>query len=456
MSRVEQAGAPRGAPADVRSLLRFAWPSILSFVAGSLFRVNDQFWIQHLGAPAQEALGAVTFLLIFDFAVYFVAIAGSMSLIARATGSGREDEREAWIGRALAGSAALGVAVGLAGWILARPLAGLLQLAPHQVEPFVEYAQAIHLWSPLLALAPLVGNIFLSMGDSRTPLLLQLGAVAANFVLNPLFIYELGSGAEIVGPRWGMAGAAHASGLSRGLSVAVGLTFLARGRGVVWWRTARLHLAHLMPILRTGLPSGSSIAVYSIVYAAIIRLVFAELPPAALGGLSIGFNAFEGVAFPFYLGTAVAAASLVGRNLGAGDRPGAREAVRSARWVGSGLGLGFTALFWFLGPSLVGRFTADPIVAAEALGYVQVLALSQLFVALETVEEKVLLGVGRTRPIFWVSVPGNIIRLPLSWVAAVALGLGSHGVWWTINLSTVAKAIAFHVMVRRTSELREG
>ena len=88
-------------PADVRSLLRFAWPSIPSFVAGSLFRVNDQFWVQHLGPDAQEALGAVTFLLILDFAAYFVAIAGSMSLISRASGAGDQAARDArLVGRA--------------------------------------------------------------------------------------------------------------------------------------------------------------------------------------------------------------------------------------------------------------------------------------------------------------------------------------------------------------------
>jgi len=184
--------------------------------------------------------------------------------------------------------------------------------------------------------------------------------------------------------------------------------------------------------------------------------VFSELPPAALGGLSIGFNAFEGVAFPFYLGVAVASASVVGRNLGAGDPARARLAIHNSRKIAAVLGLVFTAVFAGLGPWLVRLFTADPAVQDQALSYVSVLAFSQLFVALEAVEEKVLLGVGRTRPIFWVSVPGNLMRLPLAWLLAVHYGLGAAGVWWTINLSTLLKAAAFHLQVRRLDELRSG
>ena len=443
-------------PADVRSLLRFAWPSILSFVAGSLFRVNDQFWVQHLGPDAQEALGAVTFLLILDFAAYFVAIAGSMSLISRASGAGDRAARDELVGRALFVGAAVGVLVGLFGYLCAEPLADALELAPSQRQPFIEYTRAIHLWSPVLALAPLVSNIFLSMGDSRTPLLLQIGAVVSNFALNPLFIYELGMGEDlIVGERWGMAGAAHASGASRGLAVTAGLTLLAARWGIHWWRVRQVRLAHLTPILRTGIPSAGSIAVYAVVYALIVKLVFSELPPAALGGLSIGFNAFEGVAYPFYLGVAVATASVVGRNLGAGDPARARQAIRNARGIATALGLVFTAVFLGLGSVLVDLFTMDPMVQMQALDYVHVLAVSQVFVALEAVEEKVLLGVGKTRPIFWVSVPGNAIRLPLAWLLAVQAGLGAAGVWWTINLSTLLKAAAFHLQVRRLGELRD-
>jgi len=447
---------PRPTAGDVPNLLRFAWPSVLSFVAGSLFRVNDQFWIQHLGPSAQEALGAVTFLLIFDFAAYFVAIAGSMSLIARASGAGKEGARDSAIRQSLFTSAMIGAVIGVLGYSLAVPLADLLNLAEAQRAPFIDYVRTIHLWSGALSLAPLVSNIFISMGDSSTPFKLQIGSVLANFVLNPLLIYELDWGAEnmIAGPGMGMAGAAHASGISRALSMSVGLMILIFRERIQLWNPKDFMLKRVMPILRIGIPSAASIGIYSVVYAAIVKLVMSRLPEASLGGLSIGFNAFEGVAFPFYLGISVAGASLVGRNLGAGNRLEARRAIRSMRLINLGLGLFFTAVFFFGGPVLVPLFTSDPDVLVEAGLYVTILAASQIFVALEAAEEKVLLGMGHTRPIFAISVPGNLIRLPLAWFLAIYLDWGATGVWWTINISTALKALAFHLAVRQLDELK--
>ena len=81
--------------------------------------------------------------------------------------------------------------------------------------------------------------------------------------------------------------------------------------------------------------------------------------------------------------------------------------------------------------------------AAATLEYVRILALSQVFVAAETVNEKVLLGAGFTRPILWIAPLGNVLRLPLGALLAFPVGLGSAGVWWAINLTTVLKAWLF-------------
>ena len=159
---------------------------------------------------------------------------------------------------------------------------------------------------------------------------------------------------------------------------------------------------------------------------------------------SAGGGAFAGAA-----GLAVAGASLVGRNLGAGAEQLAAQAVRSMRRLGLVAGASFAALFVLLAPQLVPLFTDDPAVAAEAVRYVRILSASQLFVAMETVHEKVLLGAGHTAPISWISVPGNLLRVPLAWLFAVEWGAGAAGVWWAINATTLLKAVAFVWLVHR-------
>lgn len=437
------------APARVRDVLLLAWPSVLSFVCNSAYRVNDQFWVQDLGAEAHAALGPCTFLLTLNFAFYFLAVGGSLTLVARCTGAGDQKGRDAVIRHALLLSAFVATIVGVAGFSNIEFLTGGIGLVGKTAEFSQTYLGTIYAVTFPMALAPVVSTTFVAMGNTRLPLMLQLVAVGCNFVLNPVLIYGWG---PIEG--MGIAGAALATGLSRAVSAGLGLFFLVRLYSVRLFSFQGLSLRRLNQIARIGVPSCLSIVVYAGVYFALLRTTLSPLGDAVLGGLSIGFNAFEGVAFPFFLGIAVAGSSLVGRNLGAGCPEGAQQTVRSMRILALATGTLFTLIFWFAGPIIVALFTEDPGVAREAIRYVQILAASQLFVAYEVMHEKTLLGAGYTAPLFLVSVPGNVLRLPLAWFLATHLGLGAAGVWWAINLSTVLKSAVLAVIVQRGRWLR--
>lgn len=433
-----------GAPAGVGDLARLAWPTVLSFLCNSAYRVNDQFWIQGLGPEAHAALGPSTFLMILNFSLFFLAVSGSMSLVARATGARQNAERDQIVRHTLVLAAIIAVVLSLVAGPLTPAAVAWLGMEGPTADLAEQYMGTMYRYTLPLALAPVVETFFISMGNTRVPLVLQGIAVSTNFVLNPCLIYGFGPF-----EAQGMAGAALATCISRGISATLGIVILTRVYRVRLLGGGRIEPRRLLTILSIGLPSSISIGIYAGVYFALIRTVLTRLGDPVLGGLSIGFNAFEGVAFPVYLGLAVAGSSLVGRNLGAGAQELAAQAVRSMRWMGLLAGALFTALFVLLAPQLVPLFTDDSAVAAEAVRYVRILSASQLFVAMETVHEKVLLGAGHTAPISWISVPGNVLRVPLAWLFAVELGGGAAGVWWAINATTLLKAVAFVWLVHR-------
>lgn len=444
-------------------LLRFAWPSIASFVCNSAYRVNDQFWVGGLGASAQAALAACTFVMILNFGVYFLVVAGTLPQIARATGAGDIEGRHSIAAAATSLQVSIGLVQGALGWFAAPWIAQVLGLEGAVAAQATEYLQTGFLFCVPMGLAALVDNLFFGIGDTRTPLLLQMLAICINFVVNPIFVYGtnpiegfglLRSG---TGEPWlGISGAAMATGLSRATAASLGLFLLYRVHGLRWWPRHRPRVQRLLRILALGWPSALSVGIYAGVYFAMLRIVFEPLPSTVMAGFGLGFNAFEGIAFPFYLGLSVAGASLVGRCLGADDLEATRTAVRNVRIAGLTLGVLFACVFYFLGPVLVPLFTTDAEVVAAATLYVTVLGASQIFVALESVSEKILLGSGLTRPIFWISVPGNLARLPAAWFLALHLGWGALGIWWAINITTAAKALAFHLLVRTEPWTKDG
>ncbi len=85
-----------------------------------------------------------------------------------------------------------------------------------------------------------------------------------------------------------------------------------------------------------------------------------------------------------------------------------------------------------------------------------VIAFSQLFVSLEAVHERVLLGAGLTRAILAVSAPLNGLRVPLGWIVSVRLGCGAEGMWWVLNTTSLAKAGVYAWVVQRGRWARGG
>ena len=457
------------------SLVHLAWPTALSYILNNAYRINDQFWIQGLGDEAQAAIGATFFVQVLNFAAIFLAVGGTLALVSRRTGARDAAGRDAVSRHALGMGLVLGAGLAAVSLPIVPRIVGALGLVGEPAAHGVDYLATLYWFLPSLALFPVLDAIFIGRGNTRVPMALQACAVVLNYVLNPLLIYGPRAGEEVSAPGaaviaalaadlgiegQGIAGAAMATGIARTSVVLIGFcvlrfglgTDLLGGRSTSWgaaWSSVRR-------IARISGPPALSIAIYALAYWGLLGLVLGRLDHTVTAGLGLGFQVFEGLAFPCYLGVSIAGASLVGRELGAGNREGVLEAVGSTRFVARVLGLGFAAAFWFGGTYLVPVFTEDAGVARETLGYVHVLALSQYWVAVEAVNERVLLGSGRTGPILWISPLGNLLRVPLAWVLATGLGHGAAGVWWAINLTTYLKAFLFWRNVQAGAWLEEA
>lgn len=445
-------------PKRFGELTRLAWPAVLSYILNNTYRINDQFWIKGLGEKAQAAVGATFFVHIMSFAAIFLAVGGTLALVSRACGADDPERRDSVSRHALLFAAGLGLALMVVVLPFVDPIVALLGLSGAAAEQAGEYLRTLYLFIVPLSIFPVVDSIFIGRGNTRIPMALQCIAVVLNYLLNPILIYgpraaemvdapgaALFAGiADAVGIEGhGLAGAAIATGISRIVTLLVALLILRFHFGMSFRGSGKPRVRHVASIARISAPSSVSILVYAGVYWLLLALVIKQLGDAAIAGLGIGFQVFEGLAFPCYLGVAIAGASLVGNSIGARDRAGAREAVRSARFGAWILGLSFAGIFYFGGPYVASWFVTDEAVYRETCDYVRILAFSQLFVAIEAVNEKVLLGSGQTRPILWISPLGNVLRIPIGWVLALTLGFGSIGVWWAINVTTTLKAFLF-------------
>ncbi|MEO0651030.1 MAG: MATE family efflux transporter, partial [Planctomycetota bacterium] len=325
-------------PDTVRTILSLAWPAAASFLLNNAYRINDQYWLQGLGEPAQAAVGASMFALIMSFALAFLAAGGALSLVARATGSGNEERMHDVIRHTLVLAVGFGAAVAAASTVFVEPLVQLLGLRDIAATHADAYLSTLFGGAWIMYLVPALDNTFIGRGRTWIPMLLNVLAITLNFFANPLLIYGT-SASEALAGWWcadliaaaaaplgldglGMSGAALATVGSRSVTVVLGLVILRFGFGTRLVPRGLPVLARFRELLSVSGPASVSIALYAGVYWALLALVLSKLSTAAIAALGIGFQVFEGISYPIFLGLGMACASLVGQRLGAHDPDG--------------------------------------------------------------------------------------------------------------------------------------
>jgi len=130
------------------------------------------------------------------------------------------------------------------------------------------------------------------------------------------------------------------------------------------------------------------------------------------------------------VGIEIAASTLVGRYVGAGDPEAAVRSLRSSLQLGAILAGAIAVAFLAIPELLLRIFTDDPAIVALGKPLLALGALFQLFDAAAIITEGALRGAGDTRWPFVVHVLlGWGFLLPAAWVFGVWLDGGLTGAW---------------------------
>lgn len=411
------------------AIMRLAIPAVGTTLLQVLFNLVDLFWVgRTLGATALAGVAVASYTVWVLVSVGDLVGVGLTAVASRRHGEGRPDLAARATGTALGVAALLGAGAALFG-LFGLDLVFDLMRAPADVTAFARDFLVVQ----LVGAFPIYGYFavaasFRSAGDTRTPFVLLGVSVLLNLVLDPAMI--LGWGPL---PAMGVMGAGLATVLTRGFGFVVGLWILRRRRAVQRafdWRVA-------LASARIGTPTMLTGVLFSVIYMLLVR-VTEQFGPAALAALGVGHK-IEGISFMIAIGFALSAETVVGQNLGAGN---VRRA-RAAGWLTARIATVPTAilgvLFLLVPELLAGAFTSDPEVIAAAALYLRAVAIAQLVLAFEIVLEGSLGGAGYTLWPAAAVVAFNVVRVPLAAWAAARFGLA--GVWWTISVTAIGRAL---------------
>lgn len=426
-----------------RPLMALALPIMGSSLLHTLYNLVDTFFLGKLG---RESIAAPS--IAFPIVYFFVVFASGFStagttLISQSKGKNDRQKVDFYLGQVFSTLLGTAIFISIFGSIFSRSLLTLMAVPGETFAKAHQYMSIIFVGLPFMFMSFVLQAALHGVGDSITPLLIQVLTISINIALDPLFIFGIG-----FFPRLEVQGAAIATVISRFVGFSIAIVILLRGN-----KGLRLTFGNLKPqkqavklILKIGIPASIAQGVSALGFTVLQGVVnsFGTATIAAFGVANRITSLFNMPAMGFSRATAV----MVGQKLGAKDRRAAWQVMKlSVLIVGIFVTVGMVFMF-FRGALIVRIFIDDPEVLDMAATLFRIITVGMVFYTLFTVLMGGLQGAGDTKPIMYLNIARVwAFRFPLAYLLGYTIRLASDGIWYAMLISNVLIAIAGFIII---------
>ena len=414
-----------------KHLVRFAVPMLIGNMLQALYNTVDAIWVGRFLGPEALAAVSVSFPIIFVLVTLLMGVTMATTvMVAQYAGAKRTDMVEKTVNNSMLLLIGGGFAASLLGILFRKPLLQMIQTPPEILDEAAGYMMVFMGGLVFMFGSHVFGAILRGLGDSRTPLLFLTYATITNIILDPILIFGLGPI-----PRMGIQGAALATVLAQAFATALAIRHLNRRNHLVSFdpKRFRFDLELSKTVLRIGLPAGVQQVAVSLGSLVLVSIVnrFGHIMTAAYGaGIRL-----DGFALMPIMSLGMAVSAMVGQNLGAGRHERVKEIVRWGMMMSGGLALLFTVFMVTLPGVFMSIFTTDPEVLEAGVGFLRIVSLSFVGIAVLFTFSGVLRGAGDTVPTMIISTAALwLLRIPLAAYLS-STPWGPRGIWLAMAIS---------------------
>jgi MATE family multidrug resistance protein len=423
---------------EARATLLLAVPITIGQVSQMFMGVTDSVMI---GRTGTVPLAASSFG-VGIFNIFFIIGVGLLTPVAvfasRARGAGRHDEAGEFLRHGLLLALGSGVVE-----------VGLIVLLGFHLEWFrqpPEVLAAVNPFFMLLGLSLVPALVYLalrqfaeSMGRPWVPMVIIMGGVLLNVVLNWVFIYgNLGA------PRLGLAGSGISTLISRTLGSAVLFAWLRLDPKMraAWPRhwMAPLSAERMRRMLSVGLPASGALLFESGAFA-MATVMMGWLGAVSLAAHQIALSC-AAMTFMVALGLSMAVGMRTSAAAGAGENARLRPIWLGGTLMGLVVSIAMTVLFLVCGHAIASWFIGDREVVSVASLLLAVAGVFQIFDGGQVINSAALRGLTDVKvPAAITFVAYWVIALPLGYVLGVSAGFGPAGIWSGLAAGLAAAAV---------------
>ena len=391
-----------------KKIVFFTVPMLVGNIAQQLYNTVDSVVVgNYVGDNALAAVGSAGPILNLLLVLFVGISVGAGIIVSQYFGAKEREKLSGTIGNCITLTAVATIFVMVVASLVSRPLLELLDTPESIIDWCQSYLLILFIGSAGLAFYNILSGILRGLGDSMSALAYLLVSTVLNIVLDLVFVAKL---------DMGVSGVALATVIAQLISAL--LCFLRLSKMVDLFdmkpRYLKLEKHHALKIIRLGLPSGITQAIFS------MAMIVVQSLTNSFGEMFIAANVIimrvDGFAMMpnFSFGTAMT--TYAGQNVGARMYDRVEKGAKQGTLIAMGVSAILTSLILVFGKALMGIFTKTPELVDLSRYMMGILAVGYVAMAVTQSLSGVMRGAGDTVTPMWISIVTTIfIRVPVAY-----------------------------------------
>lgn len=391
-----------------KRIIEFAIPMLIGNIAQQFYNTADSIIVgKYIGDNALAAVGSASPILNLLLVLFVGISVGASIMVSQYFGAKDHEKLSHTIGMCISLTAIASIIIMIIGPIATRPLLSLLNTPASIIDWSTNYLNIFFIGIAGFAYFNILAGILRGLGDSISALVFLLVSTALNVGLDILFVAKF---------NMGVSGVALATIIAQSFSAVLSIVKLMKSKDSfdLNWKVLKLNKEYSYRIIKLGLPSGLTQAIFS------LAMIIVQSLTNSFGEMVIAANVIimrvDGFAMMPNFSFGSAMTTYAGQNIGAKKIDRVDRGTKEGTMIAVGISTTITILILIFGRYLMGIFTDTKELVDLSMHMMRILAIGYIAMAVTQSLSGVMRGAGDTMTPMWISLITTVlIRVPIAY-----------------------------------------
>lgn len=418
----------------MKKFFNYVIPAVIGMLVTSCYIIVDGMFVgSGVGSDALAAVNLAFPPVFAATALTIIVSVGGSTLVSMNLGAGKKEEAIDKFNESIIFLVIMSILILLVGLIFAKPISYGLRAPDYLINDVYNYIKYCFLFSFPMVFSYGLNCFLRNDGAPRLSMISMVSGALTNIALDYVFIFIF---------KWGIIGAAIATGLGEVVSAAIAISYFLRKKGTLRFRKTKLSFNDLKTISKVGFPSFLTECTISVITMSFNLALLKHLGANGVASYSI-MNYLITVINMIVLGIAQGMQPLVSFHYGSREEDKIKYYYKLA--IKSGLVMTCVnyIINFFFGKYIISLFTTNEELITVTCAAFNLFNLGTFFAAINVINSAYFQAIKKSRLSTIICVLRGFVFVQLSLLTLPSI-IGTNGIW----LSSLSGEVLVFLVVR--------